>query len=92
MTLDIRDKYKQHIVNSFKLAGFSEEEAQKDMEAVMEIETAIAKASLSVVELRNPAANYHKMSFDELKKDFAGIDWDAYVAGLGAEGVTEVSV
>lgn len=92
LTLDIRDKYKQHIVNSFKLAGFSEEEAQKDMEAVMEIETAIAKASLSVVELRNPAANYHKMSFDELKKDFAGIDWDAYVAGLGAEGVTEVSV
>lgn len=92
VTTNIRDKYKQHIVNVFKLAGYDEAASQKKMEAVMEIETAIAKASFSAVEQRNPAANYHKMSLDELKKLIPGIDWDAYLKGVGANGVSELSV
>jgi len=52
----------------FRLAGFDESAARKNMEAVLEIETRIAKASFSAVEQRNPAANYHKMTLDELKK------------------------
>lgn len=62
------------------------------MEAVMDIETRIAKASFSAVEQRNPAANYHKMSLDELKKEIPGIDWDAFLNGIGVKGVTELSV
>ncbi len=92
VTTDIRDKYKQHIVNTFQLAGYAPEEAQSKMEAVMEIETAIAKASFSAVEQRDPAANYHKMSLDELKKLIPGIDWDLYLKSVGANGVAELSV
>ena len=92
VTLNIRDKYKQHIVNVFKLAGFDEAVAQQKMDAVMEIETAIAKVSLSATEQRDPAANYHKMTYEEFKKEFAGVDWDLYLKTLGANGVTELSV
>lgn len=91
-TTNIRNKYKEHIVKMFQLAGFDEASAQKNMEAVMDIETRIAKASFSAVEQRNPAANYHKMSLDELKKEVPGIDWDAFLNGIGVKGVTELSV
>ena len=91
-TTDIRNKYKEHIVKMFQLAGFDESAARKNMEAVLEIETRIAKASFSAVEQRNPAANYHKMTLDELKKSVPGIDWDAFLSGVGVKGVTELSV
>ena len=92
VTVNIRNKYKEHIVKMFQLAGFDEAAAKKKMEAVMDIETHIAKASFSAVEQRNPAANYHKMSLDELKKEIPGIDWDAFLNGIGVKGVTELSV
>ena len=92
VTTNIRNKYKEHIVKMFQLAGFDEAAAKKKMEAVMDIETRIAKASFSAVEQRNPAANYHKMSLDELKKEILGIDWDAFLNGIGVKGVTELSV
>lgn len=92
VTVNIRNKYKEHIVKMFQLAGFDEAAAKKKMEAVMDIETRIAKASFSAVEQRNPAANYHKMSLDELKKEIPGIDWDAFLNGIGVKGVTELSV
>lgn len=92
VTVNIRNKYKEHIVKMFQLAGFDETAAKKKMEAVMDIETRIAKASFSAVEQRNPAANYHKMSLDELKKEIPGIDWDAFLNGIGVKGVTELSV
>lgn len=91
-TTDIRNKYKEHIVKMFQLAGFDESAARKNMEAVLEIETRIAKASFSAVEQRDPAANYHKMTLDELKKSVPGIDWDAFLSGVGVKGVTELSV
>ena len=92
VTVNIRNKYKEHIVKMFQLAGFDEAAAKKKMEAVMDIETRIAKASFSAVEQRNPAVNYHKMSLDELKKEIPGIDWDAFLNGIGVKGVTELSV
>ena len=92
VTVNIRNKYKEHIVKMFQLAGFDEAAAKKKMEAVMDIEIRIAKASFSAVEQRNPAANYHKMSLDELKKEIPGIDWDAFLNGIGVKGVTELSV
>ncbi|MBQ2436116.1 MAG: M13 family peptidase, partial [Bacteroidaceae bacterium] len=56
-TTAIREAFKKHVVNMFKLAGFDEATATKKMEAVMKIETAIAEKSYSAVEQRNPAAN-----------------------------------
>lgn len=91
-TTAIREQYKNYIQKLFTLAGYSEAEAKQKMNDVMEIETAIAKASFSAVERRNPEANYHKMSYDEFKKTFSTIDWDSYLKAVGANGVTELNV
>lgn len=92
ITQNIREQYKLYIGKLFQLAGFSEADAQQKVADVMEIETAIAKVSRSATELRDPEANYHKMSFDELKKTIAGIDWDAYMKGLGIQAPAELNV
>ena len=92
ITQNIREQYNLYIGKLFQLAGFSEADAQQKVADVMEIETAIAKVSRSATELRDPEANYHKMSFDELKKTIAGIDWDAYMKGLGIQAPAELNV
>ncbi len=92
ITQNIREQYKLYIGKLFQLAGFSEADAQQKVADVMGIETAIAKVSRSATELRDPEANYHKMSFDELKKTIAGIDWDAYMKGLGIQAPAELNV
>lgn len=74
----IRDAYRKHIVNMFRLVGDSDEDATRKMEAVMAIETRMAIGSRSRVELRDPASNYHKMAFTTLKADYPGFDWDEF--------------
>ena len=75
-TVKIREAFKKHVVNFFKLVGYSETVATQKMNNIMELETRLAKAHKSRVELRDPASNYHKMTYDELKKQYQGIDWD----------------
>lgn len=91
-TKKIREKYKEHIVKMFQLAGSDEAAAQKKMEAVLAIETRIAKVSYDKVQQRNPAANYHKMTIDEFKKEYAGLDWDRYFEILGIKDLKVLSV
>ena len=91
-TTNIREAYKKHIVNMFRLAGLDEKAAEKKMKAVMKIETAIAEKSYSAVEQRNPAANYHKMTLAEMQNEFKGIDWNEYFTILGFNGLEELSV
>ena len=91
-TKKIRDGYKAHIVKMFQLIGQDEKQATKSMEAVMEIETRLAKKSFNAVEQRNPAANYHMLTLDELKKQIPGFDWDAYISAVGVKGVTSLNV
>lgn len=91
-TVEIREAFKKHIVRMFTLCGFDEATAQKKMEGVMHIETLIAEKSYNSVQMRDPAANYHKMSYAELLKDYSGIDWNAYFNKMGMIGVEEVDV
>ena len=91
-TTNIREAYKKHIVNMFRLAGLDEKAAEKKMKAVMKLETAIAEKSYSAVEQRNPAANYHKMTLAEMQNEFKGIDWNEYFTILGFNGLEELSV
>ena len=67
--------YKQYLKKLFMLTGADEATAEKKMEAVLAIETRIAKVSYDQVKLRDIDANYHKMSYNQLVNDFPGIDW-----------------
>lgn len=91
-TSDIRNQYKKHVERMFLLSGFGKKEAARNRDAVMRIETQMAKVAYSAVERRDPEKNYHKMTYDELKRDYNGIDWDMYFALLGIENLVEVSV
>ena len=87
ITLNIRAKFQEYVVNMFKLHGFDADAAQKKMEAVMAIETRIAAKHLSRVERRNPLNSYHKMTYSELKSTIPGINWDEYYSILGINGI-----
>ena len=76
----------------FKLHGFSDEQAQKSMQAVMAIETRLAAKHLSRVERRNPLNSYHKMTYAEFKKSVPGIDWDTYYNILGINGIENINL
>ncbi len=91
-TVEIRDKFREHVVKMFQLAGFSEQEAQKAMENVMHIETQLAEAAYDNVKLRDPQLNYHKMPVAELQKEVEGIDWQAYLTAAGLGNTKEINV
>lgn len=78
-TKEIRGKYKEHVAKMFQLAGYGEPEACKAAADVMKIETEIAKASYEKVKLRDPHANYHKMTVEELANEIPGFDWNVYL-------------
>ena len=89
---EIREKYEQHVAKMFQLAGFDEAAARKAAAQVMTIETRLATASYEKVKLRDPYANYHKMSLEELKKTIPGIDWNLYFSTLGLPNLKELNV
>ena len=91
-TAKIREAYVAYIRQLASHVGFGETDAARISDDVMRIETRLAQASKSMTELRDPEANYHKMSYDQLKKDFAGIDWDAYLHIFGISGLKDVIV
>ena len=74
-TVKVREAYKELLTTLFKLVGNDEATAKKKTDAVMAIETRLAKASYGAVKLRDINANYHKMSYLQLITDYPGIDW-----------------
>ena len=65
-TVKIREAYKKHIVRMFQLYGFKKAVAEKKMKNILKVETALAKVSKSRTELRDPIANYNKMTLKDL--------------------------
>ena len=91
-TVKVREAYKKYIQNLFMKVGDDENVAQAKMKAVMDIETRIAKASYSRVQLRDVDANYHKMSYNQLVCDFPGIDWGNVFLATGFPAFQYVDV
>ena len=69
-TTKIREAYKKHIVRMFQLFGFKKGVAKKKMKNILKVETALAKASKSRTELRDPQANYNKMTLKEFDSKY----------------------
>ena len=91
-TTKIREAFKAHVEKMYQLAGFDAATAKKGMEVVMDVETRLAKAFRSRVELRDPHANYNKMSMEDIKKNYPTFDWDSYLNGLDLKDVKEIIV
>ncbi len=91
-TVRVREAYKTMLKNLYKMVGNDEATAEKKMQAVMAIETRIANASYSRVQLRDIDANYHKMSYNQLVTDFPGIDWGNIFLATGYPPFDDVDV
>ena len=92
VTVSIRDKFREHVVKMFMLCGFSEEQSKENMQAVMRIEKRIAEKSFDNVQQRDPAANYHKFTYDSLKTEYSTLPWDVFFDSLGIKDVCSVNV
>ncbi|MDD4991569.1 MAG: M13 family metallopeptidase [Paludibacter sp.] len=91
-TKEIREKYKAHVINMFKQVGFTDDQAKTNMEAVLKIETRLATAAYDNVKLRDPHANYNKMTVAELQKLVPAIEWNSYLNALGLKNTKVLSV
>jgi endothelin-converting enzyme/putative endopeptidase len=89
---DTREKYRAYVQKMFVLAGGKDAEAANALAAVMKIETALAQARMSRVELRDPKATDHPMSLAELKTLAPNFDWNEEFRTLGVttDGHTNV--
>ena len=84
-TADIREAFKQHIVKMFQLFGFSKSAATKKMQNIMKVETALAKVSKSRTELRDPEANYNKMTLQEFQTKYPNLPLEQVMNAKGVE-------
>jgi putative endopeptidase len=83
-TTTIREAYKKHIINMFRLFGFSKKAAMLKMNDVLLVETQLAKVSKSRTELRDVEANYNKMTISEFESRYPNTHLSSL---LEAEGV-----
>jgi endothelin-converting enzyme/putative endopeptidase len=91
-SVDLRKKYVAHIAKMFELAGFAPAEAAKKADAVMAIETDLAKGSLDVVSRRDPNKVYHKLTVKELISLSPTFDWVRFFEGVGAPAIQSLNV
>ena len=80
---EIRAAYVAHIAKMFELAGDTPAWSKAAADSIMALETKLAKASRTLVELRDPEKNYHKFKRGELSKLAPAIDWDRYLPTVG---------
>jgi predicted metalloendopeptidase len=84
----IRVKYLAHMTRMFTLLGVKPELAKARAGIVLDLETRLAKASMTQVELRDPNATYHKMTAADLAKLAPGFDWATYFQTIGLKADT----
>lgn len=86
-TTEIRKEYVAHLTKVFAMLGNDEATAATNAAKVMKLENEMAKASRKTEDLRDPNANYHKMTVEELNKLTTNLDWNAFLTDLGIKKV-----
>ena len=91
-SVKLREQYIAYIAQLLTLSGEPADKASTDAASILRIETALAKASLTRVQQRDPHNIYHMMPIADLEKLTPSINWPAFFATVGAPGVTKVNV
>jgi putative endopeptidase len=79
---ETRERYVQHVQKIFELLGDNPETAKNNAQTLMRMETALAKASLTQVERRDPYKLKNKMNLPALEKLTPNFDWQTYYTQL----------
>ena len=91
-SVKLREQYVAYIQQLLTLSGESADQAKADADAILRIETELAKASLTRVQRRDPHNTYHMMTIGELGQIAPAFDWSHYFAVQGAPGVARLNV
>jgi endothelin-converting enzyme/putative endopeptidase len=91
-SVELRKQFVEHVTNMFKLMGDSPEKSAAEAQAVMNIETALAKASMPVTDRRDPEKIYHKISEQQWQALTPSLQWNKYLTGIGAPSFTSLNV
>ena len=86
-SIEIRKKYKEFIKNQMGNFGI-----KVDVDKLYAMEERMAKSFYPKEKLRDPHANYHKMSIEQVKKQFTGFDWDAFLSARGATAAEFINI
>ena len=91
-SVELRKAYTEHVTQMFKLLGDSQEKAAAEAQAVMHIETALAKGSGDRVDRREPERIYHKMTVTEWQALTPSFNLTKYLTGMEAPPTTSLNV
>ncbi|MES2731907.1 MAG: M13 family metallopeptidase [Bacteroidota bacterium] len=80
---NIRQEYMKHLQNVFQLLGSDEAKAKQQSESIVAIETQLAKASMTRVQLRDPYASYNKKTLEEAGQLTPQINWPSLFSQMG---------
>jgi endothelin-converting enzyme/putative endopeptidase len=89
---EIRQKYLVHVQKMLELLGDQPATAKREAATIMRIETALAKASLTRVEQRDPHNLFHKMDRKQLQALTPDFDWNTYLKTAGIDQVSTFNV
>ena len=82
-SVELRKKFLVHVQKMLELLGDKPDTAQREATKIMEIETNLAKASLTRVERRDPYKLFHKVDFKGLQAMTPSFDWGVYIKSSG---------
>lgn len=88
----IREEYLEHIANMFMLLGDDAAKAKEEAAVVMNIETNLAKSSMTPVEQRDPYAVYHKYSIKSADSLTPAIKWNKFLNDVGVKNIKDIIV
>src|SRR4029077_18552764 len=91
-SVEARQKYLEHLQGIFELLGDTPDAARANARTVMEVETALAKASLTRVDQRDPHKLFHKMSVKQLEAITPSFGWARYLKASGLANISQVNV
>lgn len=89
---EVRGKYQAHVADTLRLSGVPAKKAAEGARTVMRIETALARASLTNVEKRDPKKIWHRTPEGDLVRSAKTFRWADYLAGSGAPASSWVNV
>jgi len=87
----LRADYVAHVAKMLTLAGGTQEQAQKDAQNILAMETALAKASLGVVDMREPEKTYHLQPIARLEAALPGFHFTAFEDAIHSPHVAEIN-
>lgn len=91
-TVEIREKYTEHVSNMFQLFGYEKENSDKNAKTILHIETQLAETSFSRLECRDPHKTYNKMLVSQLQEISPDMDWNHFFTQIEYPQAGEINV